>query len=141
MSNLKLPVLTFENLSAKLPQNGANRIIGYATTAHRFNNHIVVSHHGTPIASFGSQDGVEFVSLLTSYSSSTTVARQHKVLKDNDIWQGVAIRQGEAHIVSHRTDDNGKWREKKEPLPYYGATWTHNGTGWDRHALPLDSAS
>lgn len=138
MSNLKLPTLTYSKLDRLLGSKETKRI-GYETYAYRgTDTSICITHHGTTIATVGSQDGTDFVSIDVHYASTTTTARQTKVLRDNGVPFGIAIRQGESHIVSHTMAD-GRWRESKEYLPYYGATWLSQDFGWARLIKPLDA--
>lgn len=79
-----LPRLTFDNLS------GANRTIGYATTARDTASGVEIAFHGNVIAIFHGSGDVEIP--YTGWDSSTTASRIHKVLKDNGITAGYTFR-------------------------------------------------
>jgi hypothetical protein len=95
MSNLKLPTLTYGNLD-RLLGNKQGTALAYATTAERLGDSIIVRHHGSPIVSL--TEGIVALS-KAGYNSQTTTQRLHKVLKDNNIIEGIGIRQGITSVL------------------------------------------
>ena len=91
MSNLKLPTLTYGNLD-RLLGTKPSRELAYATTAERLGDSIIVRHHGSPIVSL--TEGQLIAVSKAGYNSSTTTRRLHQALKDNNIVEGIGIRQG-----------------------------------------------
>lgn len=82
MALAKLPTLTFNSLDAIL---GAKKsaTIGHVTTARRSGNiHIVIEHHGTPIA-YVSQGAKSVAVTVAGWDSMSTIGRVNSVLVDN----------------------------------------------------------
>jgi hypothetical protein len=101
MSNLKLPMMTFESLM----RSGHTKTLAYATTAElvpsddngKTDDYIVIRHHGTVIAEIAGQ----WVYVTNAgYDSSTTRSRIHKILSDNGNF-GVTQRQHVQHLITN----------------------------------------
>ena len=133
MSNLKLPTLSYAALDAALPARsteaasgaGRSHTIGFKTRAYRFNDEICIQHHETTIATLST----DTVSVTPhGYVSSTTTARLHKVMVDNELWPNaytVGIRNRELMVLTPNT-----MRLGLIPVPWYGVTFVNGTHGW-----------
>lgn len=107
MSNLKLPLLTFENLSKLLGKRDA-ATIAYATTATRGSDGgIEIEHHGNAIAYLHPGGRIEIKT--GGWDSKTTTMRLHRVCTDNETGYAIALRQGETVILDGETLKKAGW--------------------------------
>lgn len=90
MSNLKLPRMTFANLSTKA-KAGKRVKIAYATEIACNADEVMVYHHGNHIATLGKD-----FTLLTNagWNSRTTANRLHTIAMDNGAGFGIGIKGG-----------------------------------------------
>lgn len=89
MSNLKLPTMTYDNLS-KLIGSKTARTLAYATTAERSSDgSIIVRQHGNAIAELTPKT---ITVDQCGWDSTTTANRLRMVMRDNDLGYYVRIR-------------------------------------------------
>lgn len=98
MSNLKLPVMTFEALSKNV-KPGQTRKLAYATEAYRSHDgtRITITQHSNPIAILSEKS--VFVDNC-GYDTTTTSTRINKILSDNEIPYYVRIRQYQMRLFN-----------------------------------------
>jgi len=80
MSNLKLPVMSYGNLTRLVGERYEKRI-AHNTTATAYLNHVSISYHGNQIARVY-EDGEIFLT-TAGWATQTTVARLNAILRDN----------------------------------------------------------
>lgn len=93
MTNLKLPPLTYDSLSAILAWQPCSKI-GYATTIerdYRYKDVISIVHHGSVIADVAPN---EVFLRKVGYHSQTTAHRLNRVCVDNGLETRVGFRKG-----------------------------------------------
>ena len=84
MSNLKLPKMSFDNLS-KLTKPGESKKIAYETWAYQYNDgSISVIHHSSVIANI-SEGGSKLYITNAGWGSPTTRNRIDQILRDSSI--------------------------------------------------------
>lgn len=119
MSNLKLPTMTYDNLSKLLGGRSA-KTLAYATTAERHaNGNIIVRQHGNAIAEL-SPDTLYIDQC--GWDSSTTANRLRKVMADNEVGYYVRIRDFGMRLynASHTEIDSA----------FHSASFTKHGDAW-----------
>lgn len=95
MSNLKLPNLDYKPLLDSLNVE-QTKTVAYATKVERYYDAVHILHHDSRIAT------IRMWSLWIDthgYNSRTTVDRLHRILRDNGVPYGVAIRGGIATLI------------------------------------------
>lgn len=98
MSNLKLPLLSYENIKTILERSGKSRVaVAYATEVMQQVHGVAVLHHGSVIAEM---NGVDLELNNHGYDSQTTAKRMDHVLRDNGYTERVAIRQREMTVLN-----------------------------------------
>ena len=96
MSNLQLPIMSYENLSnLKVGKTGK---IGYATHIDQDDKAVTVFHHGHPIALI-TPSCIELNN--RGYHTSTTTNRLKRVTLDNGAGRDVRIRDGVMQFVNN----------------------------------------
>lgn len=88
MSNLKMPTMTYENLSKILGSKSEKKIC-YATEIASYPGGIRVTQHGNTIANI-SESSVMVTN--AGWDSSTTANRLRKIMNDNNIGFYVRVR-------------------------------------------------
>jgi hypothetical protein len=92
MSNLKLPTMSYENLSSLAPRDGSWKKVAYATwIRHIFigNGIVEVKHHASIIATITKK---RVVLDNHGYNTPTTSNRLNRIVRDNGItdrWVGI----------------------------------------------------
>ena len=120
MSNLKLPTMSYDNLT-KLAK-GYETKIAYATTIERYDDspaRIVIRQHGNMIA----QVTPDIIVIDNcGYDSSTTANRLRKIMQDNMLGYYVRIRDFEMRLYNaEHTEITASFRT---------ATFTKQGVAW-----------
>lgn len=99
MSNLKLPTMTYLNLTRLLGKKNFVKL-AYATTAERRGESIAVFQHDNLIAEFN-HDSVYLTN--AGWHSTTTATRLRKIFQDNHSTYSVRIRDYRMRLL-----DDGK---------------------------------
>jgi hypothetical protein len=119
MSNLTLPVMTYDNLSHVLGGRW-HKQVAYATSIERVGSAIYVKHHENVIAVL-EPDSVYVTKC--GWDSDTTANRLRKILSDNRVPFTVRIRQYSMYLLENFKDRNG--------VPFDRATFTRTENGWN----------
>lgn len=95
MSNLKLPVMSYDVLSTM------SGTIAYATTVSQYDDHVAIFHHGHLIGEVW-QGGVWLST--AGYDTATTTARLNRILIDNlpGTPYRIALRNGVTQLLDTR---------------------------------------
>lgn len=116
MSNLKLPTMTFDNLSKLLTKQSPKKL-AYQTVASRHDDEIRVYHHYTLIAKI-KPNGDLWVG-NGGYHSTTTSTRIHTIIRDNMHDMECRIKQGDMYVGIRGV-------KERLYLSSRGASITHN---------------